>query len=68
MSEEERIIMKRRLRLTIIPMMIYQVFMVIPQLVIESLIESIVIPFKVLTDQKYLENLITEIEYGKTNE
>jgi len=63
MSEEEKTIMKRKLRLTIIPMMIYQVFVVIPQLVIESLIESMVIPFKVLTDQEYLENLIKEIEY-----
>lgn len=65
MSEEQRIVMKRRLRLTIIPMMFYHVFVVLPQLVIESLIESIVIPFKVLTDQDYLENLITEIEYGE---
>lgn len=65
MSEEQRIVMKRRLRLTIIPMMFYQILVVIPQLVIESVIESIVIPFKVLTDQDYLENLITEIEYGK---
>jgi len=68
MSEEERTIMKRKMRLTIIPLMIYQVFVVIPLLVIESLIESITIPFKVFTDEEYLENLIKEIEYGKTNE
>lgn len=42
--------------------MLYQVFIVLPKLIMETIMNSIRIPFKVYTDKEFLEELIKEIE------
>lgn len=53
---------KEYIKWTIIPTMLYQVFIVLPKLIMETIMNSIRIPFKVYTDKEFLEELIKEIE------
>ncbi len=62
MNENELEKHKQKLKMLIIPMMIHQLFIIIPSIVVESIFESITIPFKVFTDEEYLEELIKKLQ------
>ena len=62
MNEKEVEKHKQKLKRLIIPMMIHQLFIIIPSLVVESIFESITIPIKVFTDEEYLEELIKKLQ------